>query len=431
MILRAMTVLMAGWFVVGCSPGTEKEAIPPRDSSVAPADTSLGESGLDDVTLDTTSADGACGAVTHTAQQAPASALLLLDRSSSMSEGGKWSAAGSAIVAAVDSDTFDSMSIGLLASPSTNTAAPKCLKDASFGLITNVACGNPAVPQVAVKAAGAEKSTAATGVRSEIYKWLAVNGPFGMYDATPLYEALKASYAAVRLSAAKTKRIVIVITDGTLSCTSVALPARKGYSDGNGCQDWEDPENIISLVKAAHDDATDPVLTFFIGVPGSDVQDKTGVNFPPYSVLLALSAAARVGAPTLVDPACEGTYTFEGPKPSKPCHLDMSKTGTFDAKALATAIAKIRGEVLGCIYDLPTPVSGTVDKSKVNVRLESKGSGQDLKKRSDASDTCATDGCWDYTADGKVELLGKACSDAKAITDGRVTILVGCATVVK
>jgi hypothetical protein len=30
-----------------------------------------------------------------------------------------------------------------------------------------------------------------------------------------------------------------------------------------------------------------------------------------------------------------------------------------------------------------------------------------------------------------VELVGKACTDAKALTDGKVTILVGCATVVK
>jgi hypothetical protein len=144
-----------------------------------------------------------------------------------------------------------------------------------------------------------------------------------------------------------------------------------------------------------------------------------------------LSAYAKAGAPEYVDPTCEGTFGApENVDPAKPCHFDMT-TGTFDAKKLADAIAKMRGEVLGCIYDLPTPTSGTVDKSKVNVRLESKGTGIDLKKRADASDPCTTDGCWDYTTDGKVELIGKACTDAKAITDGRVTILVGCATVVK
>lgn len=427
---RTTTALITS-LLLGCSAGNDKDATPSRDSSVT-EDTLVTESGLNDVALDMTIGDGGCATSVTIAKQAPASALILLDRSSSMSEGGKWSAAGTAIVGAIDSDTFDTMSLGLLASPSTNTAAPKCLVDKSFGLITKVACGNPALPQVAVKPAGKDKSTASAGVRSEIYKWLAGNSPFGDYDATPLYEALKASYAAVRLSPAKTKRLVIAITDGTLSCTSVASPARKGYLDGNGCNDWEDPQNLIDMIKAAHDDPTDPVMTFIIGVPGSDVQDKTGVNYPPYSVLLALSAAAKAGAPTSVDPACEGNYTFDGAKPTKPCHFDMSKTGAFDAKALAAAITKIRGAALGCIYELPTPSDGgTVDRAKVNVRIESSSGSVDLKRRSDATDTCAADGCWDYTPDGKIELLGRACADAKALTDGKVTIVVGCKTIVK
>lgn len=418
---------------VGCSATNEKDPTPARDSGGAFDSSVVTESGLEDVVLDTTLGDGGCATSVAVATQAPASALILLDRSSSMSEAGKWSAAGTAIASAIDNDAFDSMSLGLLASPSTNTPAPACLRDASFGLITTVACGNPALPQVAVKPAGKEKAAGSTGVRSEIYKWLAGNAPFGMYDATPMYEALKASYAAVRLSTAKSKRLVIVITDGTLSCTSVSAPARKGYVDGNACYDWEDPENILSLVKAAHDDPTDPVLTFFIGVPGSDVQDPSGKNYPPYSVLLALSAAAKAGAPEAIDPTCEGTFAHPGGvKPTKPCHFDMSKTGTFDAKALAAAITKIRGAALGCIYELPVPTDGsTVDRSKVNVRIDSASSSSDLKKRSDAADKCLADGCWDYTADGKVELIGKACSDAKALTDGKVTIVVGCKTIVK
>lgn len=420
--------------VMGCSAGNEKDGPTGslKDSSAGDASL-LPESGLEDVAFDTTTGDGGCASSVSVAKQAPASALILLDRSSSMSEAGKWSAAGIAIASAIDDDAFDTMSLGLLASPSTNTPAPKCLRDASLGLVTAVACGNPALPQVAVKPAGKEKSAGSSGVRSEIYKWLAGNSPFGMYDATPMYEAIKASYAAVRLSAAKSKRLVIVITDGTLSCASVSAPMRKGYVDGNGCFDWEDPENIISLVKAAHDDPTDPVLTFFIGVPGSDVQDPSGVNYPPYSVLAALSAAAKVGAPEAVDATCEGTFKHPGGvKPAKPCHFDMSKTGSFDAKALATAITKIRGAALGCIYDLPVPADGsTVDRGKVNVRIESASGGVDLKKRADPTDMCPADGCWDYTADGRVELIGKACADAKAITDGKVTIVVGCKTIVK
>ena len=106
-------------------------------------------------------------------------------------------------------------------------------------------------------------------------------------------------------------------------------------------------------------------------------------------------------------------------------------TGSFDAKSLATNIAKVRGAALGCIYELPKPATGTVDKGKVNVRIDATTGGSDLKRRSDTKDECATDGCWDYTTDGKIELLGKACTDAKALTDGKVTIVVGCATLLK
>jgi hypothetical protein len=55
----------------------------------------------------------------------------------------------------------------------------------------------------------------------------------------------------------------------------------------------------------------------------------------------------------------------------------------------------------------------------------------DLLKRSDPSDTCATDGCWDYDADGKVILIGKACDAVKSAPDAKVQIVVGCQTNVK
>src|SRR5260370_750888 len=173
----------------------------------------------------------------------------------------------------------------------------------------------------------------------------------------------------------------MVITDGTISCTSVAVPARKAFVDGNKCYDWEDPQNIIDVVKKAHDDPTDPVLTFFVGVPGTEAPpDSTGNTAPPYWVMRALSAFAKVGAPELVDATCDGASPGTT-KPAKPCHYDMSG-GSLDAKALAANIAKIRGAALGCIYDLPVPDSGgTVDKSKVNVRIESGATITDLKKR--------------------------------------------------
>jgi hypothetical protein len=412
-------------FVIGCGAGSEKDPAPSRlgqDSAVD--DASLGESGLGDVALDTAPTDGACAGETHIAEQAPASLVFVLDGSESMNSGGKWSSAALAIISAIDQDSFDTMSLGLLVSPNGTVTGPSCV----FGF--PVACGSPALPQIPIKPAGKDKSTASTGVRSEMYKWLSSNSPKAGYDGTPLWEALKTSYNFLKLSAAKSKLITVVITDGTASCAS--LSSRGGYKDINGCLDWEFPTSLITLIKGAHDDASAPIYTFVVGVPGADTTGKDPNKEPPYSARKALSAYAKAGAPEYVDPTCEGTWGMpENVDPAKSCHFDMSTSGAFDAKKLADAITKMRGAVLGCVYDLPKPTTGTVDKSKVNVRIESKSGGTDLKKRSDASDTCATDGCWDYTADGRVELIGKACADAKALTDGRVTILVGCATLVK
>ena len=163
---NGLTMGMAVAALVACSASGDKDPTNSVDASLP--DTVGIESSFEDVSLDQALGDGGCATAISVAKQAPASALILLDRSSSMSEAGKWSAAGLAIVSAIDSDTFDTMSLGLLASPSTNTPAPKCLVDASFGLITQVACGNPALPQVAVKPAGKDKSAAASGVQRAI-----------------------------------------------------------------------------------------------------------------------------------------------------------------------------------------------------------------------------------------------------------------------
>lgn len=418
--MRGLTLAIGFGIALGCSAGNDKSTAP-ADASVDGVPSS--DSGFEDVTLPDSTFDGACGSSTYTATQAPASIVFVLDASESMNDGGKWSSAALAIVSAIDQDAFDSMSIGLLAFPNAMVTGPSCV----FGV--PVACGSPALPQIPIKAAGKDKSSASTGVRHDIYAWLSSNAPKSGYDGTPTYQALKTSYDFLRLSSAKNKLIAVLITDGSPSCAS--LSSRGGYNDANGCADWEYPSTLIKLIKDAHDDATAPVRTFVVGVPGSDTTGTDATKEPPYVSRNALSAYAYAGSPETSPAACQGTFTAPGTEPTTPCHFDMSTSTSFDASKLGSAIAKIRGSVLGCTYELPTSSSGTVDKAKVNVRIEDKSGGSDLKKRSDASDPCTSDGCWDYTPDGKIELLGKACDEAKALTDGKVTIVVGCATVVK
>jgi hypothetical protein len=124
-------------------------------------------------------------------------------------------------------------------------------------------------------------------------------------------------------------------------------------------------------------------------------------------------------------------FTQGGAAPAVPCHLDLT-TGPFDGQVLADAIKQIRGQALGCTYDLPPPPQGEViNPDKVNVSLTIEATTSTLPRRADPNDTCETDGCWDYTDADTLELLGKACTDVTTASNAEVEIVVGCDTVVK
>ena len=148
---------------------------------------------------------------------------------------------------------------------------------------------------------------------------------------------------------------------------------------------------------------------------------------------LALSTYAVSGSPATVDPACSASAVFTqgGTDPAVPCHIDLS-VGPFDSTVLTTALNTIRGKALGCVYELPTPPPNeTIDKTKVNVEVTQGGSPITLPKRSMPTDTCDAAGCWDYNADGKIELIGKGCQDVTNSVTTKVEIFVGCETIVK
>lgn len=380
---------------------------------------------------------GECAKFHAEGQQAPAAMLIVLDRSASMSTNNKWGTAGQAIIKAVDQDVFDTMSLGLTAFPQGPTEAPGCL----LGIYENVYCSyykaNDADFPVPIAPAGTDKSSAPTGVRSQIFTWLNQHSPEVMdpSDSSPIYDALAAAYDAVKKTSIE-KRIVALVTDGGFSCTSVSMPTRPGYSDGL-CNDWEYPSSVNKLISDARLDATAPVNTFIVGVPGSNTH-ANDPPFPyapaPYSMRLALSTYAVSGSPETVDPACDKSAIFSqgAPDPAKPCHIDLSNNANFNPDALADAIATIRGKALGCTYDLPAPPKGeTIDPNQVNVVVTIKGTDYTIPKRKDPSDMCATDPCWDYDAQGKVQLIGITCSTVSTTADAKVEIYVGCATVLK
>ena len=63
-------------------------------------------------------ANGGCATASYAAHQDPAALLVLLDRSASMADANKYVFAAQAIVQALDQDVFDTMYLGLYATPS-------------------------------------------------------------------------------------------------------------------------------------------------------------------------------------------------------------------------------------------------------------------------------------------------------------------------
>jgi hypothetical protein len=404
------------------------------------------DAGFDANNQDGFNPDAACAQFTKEAKQAPAAILFVLDKSASMSTQSKWATSQLAVVAAIDKDEFDTASLGLITFPQSYVNPPQCLCDfygfpdlascAQF-LAPGVSCGVGGLAEIPLAPAGTEKSNAPSGLRHNIYQFLVSTGPLNNSDdGSPIYDAMKAGYDALKFYPID-KRIMVLITDGGFSCTSVASPARPGYSD-MACDDWEYPDSVNSLITAARTDAAKPIFTFVVGVPGSNSNGEMQGSYatPDYSMLLALSTYAVSGSPDTVDPACDkaATFSVNGAAPAAPCHIDLSGGGAFNPDTLAGAISDIRGKALGCAYDLPVPPEGEqIQLDQVNVQVTIDAVTVDLKKRSSPADDCAAEGCWDYTSatPPQVELLGKTCVDLGNATEAKVDIIVGCETVLK
>ena len=78
-----------------------------------------------------------CASAQYEAKYAPAAMMVALDTSGTMASRNKYAYAQQAIVAAIDQRAFDTVALGLLGFPTSDTSAPECL----FGLVPSVRCG--------------------------------------------------------------------------------------------------------------------------------------------------------------------------------------------------------------------------------------------------------------------------------------------------
>jgi hypothetical protein len=361
-----------------------------------------------------------------------------------MANSNKWAVVQAAVVGALDEDVFDSALLGLSGFPAGYVGAPDCVCP-GFGptcgglLPLGLACGFPMTPQIAISAAGTQKSSASAGVRHDIAQWLLnpTSAPEmgDISNATPLYDTLVGAYSALGVVPNVTTRVLVLLTDGGGSCTSLSSRTASALSNGM-CPDWESPLTTGTLIGGAHNDPNKPIDTVILGLPGSNSHGETVGSYttPPYSMLLALSTYAVAGSPSTVDPTCNKTavWTQTGADPAKPCHADLSAGANFNVTALANAIATLRGQTVGCTYLLPPPpMNQTLDKSKVNVVVTIGGTPIDVPRRNSPTDTCLASPCWDYNASGNVVLIGQGCSELNTSMPASASVNVGCATTFK
>lgn len=337
--------------------------------------------------------DSNCGASTY-ANAVPASVLVVLDKSGSMSGGdgqpNKWPPTVNALNAMMNVSSQD-LQMGLLPFPAGKFVLnpfcafspndPACKTQLEDGGCKDV---DPA-PVVAVGPLGMTKAP--------ISSWLASNSPNG---GTPTLYALKTGYGIMKGINALGDRYVLLMTDGEPN-TKQANPF--GGQMNLECGTLAD----IEAEALAASSGSPSIKTFVIGSPGSEGAGSF------------LSQIAINGL-TQRSPGCSAA--------AADCHYQIGK-GNFEAD-LQAALAEIAGAVSDCVFAIPEG-SSEVDKDLVNLVIETSNGTLETAK-----DMSHMDG-WDYTdpSKSKIQLFGPACDAFKAEKGAKASIILGCKTIVK
>ncbi|MCU0655433.1 MAG: VWA domain-containing protein [Polyangiaceae bacterium] len=313
----------------------------------------------------------------------PAALLIVLDRSGSMSDAGKWPAATGALNQMLNAADPE-LAMGLVRFPEgTNSGCP--LTD--IVCQTNYECTDikdiPNVPVGPLKETGAQ-----------IQNLIATTKPNG---GTPTLWALRKAYKYMSELETDSERFVLLVTDGvpTFLTPPIGPFPEMGVNCGN--------KGELGTATSDARKANPPVRTFVIGAPGSE------------DGLEILSGLALNG----------GTCRPGGSHSSYTCHYQIG-AANFE-QDLAATLTQIAGSVSSCTYAVPVPSGEEVNPDLVNVIVTAGGSETTIVK-----DTSQQDG-WDYTDESKtkIQIFGPQCEAINKGTEATVKIALGCQTKVK
>ncbi|MEZ4376045.1 MAG: vWA domain-containing protein [Polyangiaceae bacterium] len=333
-----------------------------------------------------------CAGDRYDGEPVPLDILILLDRSGSMSDSGKWGSVTSSINTFLTSVTGDGVAVGITFFPvpwSTNPNLPaSCTSSAEcgaygpcipgfnkcngglLGLTDSCVSVDYTQPRVPI--------TALPGAASQIQQAMAAESPGG--DSTPVAPALKGvhDYAKVWAEAHTDHQVVVVLaTDGEPNnCTDNSVSTSAGYA-------------------AAGLAGNPSVKTFVIGIGDLGVLNTIAQQGGTNSAYIVSSGNAGQG------------------------FLD--------------AMNEIRGAVK-CQYKIPTPAEGDPNPDKVNVGITQEGMEQDVVPQVSGPGACVGQPGWYYDNPSNPTqiLLCPASCDIVEYSDSVVVdVVIGCDTVVR
>ncbi len=361
----------------GFTPGAGRMDGGTSDTGIAPAfETSTRDAiPIPDRGPNVIEADAACAQTSADARRRPVNLLVVLDRSGSMQDRGKWAAAVSALQALL-TRLDPEIAVGLTFFPPVSGAAGDA---ATYR--------TPAVPVLPIR----ENRTA-------LQTALRTASPSGN---TPMACAMEGTRGFYESFTGEGSRNAILITDGspTDECSPMAVACQLLPPD-LACLEYNSglARSAVRVAVARAAMASPPVRTYVTGTP--DASDQF------------LSDLAFTG----------GTPRTPGCATTRDCHYSL-RSGSFEDD-LNRALEDIRGRASTCEFEVDADPS-RVDPNRVNVSFTGTGATEPQVIVRDVSHSNG----WDYS-DGmrSIVLYGPACERLQTDSAGRVQILFGCPT---
>jgi hypothetical protein len=336
--------------------------------------------------------DAGCAGEGHKAEQLPLDIFIMLDQSGSMEDtvaggGTKWDAVTNALKSFVTQPGLNGIGVGIqyFGQPPTKCTCSvdaDCSPDdfCDYGLCFNCEFGFDSCDSADYSKADVEIA-ALPGVAPQIISSINLHSPS---TGTPTLPALQGAIQHAKDWAMSHPGHVVIdifATDG----------------DPGEC---DTSQSSINAAAAAGYSGTPSIPTFVIGVGDS------------LSALNGIAAAGGTGQAFIVDTTQNVNQQF----------ID--------------ALNAIRGAALGCNYEIPMPMSGTPDYTKVNVEYTPGGSttAQVIPQVADKASCPASGDGWYYDNPSKptqILLCDSTCNTVSKDGMGSVNVVLGCKTVIK